>query len=859
MFEGYNYVDKNGSGAKDRFENPEAVRTIYDQLSTEDLPDARRRTKIRALYDGNLPYDPKKLEASAQKNLANINTMGLKGTIDNRAAAILRLQSDTANLIELRPIARELAGPDASRIGRVVAEEFSTLLREKGAFIAAVARMNRETDLYGLGPITWPSALDYCPVALDRAQIRFVGNGPVSSSEHEIFMFESTLTADYLRFLLDNEATAVAVGWNVQQIKEWLVKAFYHGEDTRSQPGVDGSTTLTEAALSYVRRNILGDEKQFQQFHVIHVFVKEVAWPRGITHIIMPATAKDAFLFQSKNAYRSMDECFLWYPYTVVERYAKEVRGLASYRYAIERTNNRLTCQIVDAAFLASSLVLSQVPGAAQAQDISITEQGRYTILPAGFQPAQSQVKPDLQSLMGVKQALDQIGNNAVTGSDMAPVSTTGVKAFDGSGPKQQTKTEMEIQQRLKSHQNVADHAQRQDVLNKICRQSFLRALRLALMNPIERVDFPEIDDWVRRCEMRGVTLEQMMSIPQLFTIVACRDLALGAEGKVDTFNNFLQIHGGTIDESGRKFIARESARLLFGQRDADQILPEVSRDQAPSDQASFATMENNQMKMGFQAMVGQDQMHWSHIPIHSQLLQEIVEMVAAPDDNTPDLNEFNGDPEQSMQIGEQTLSNIQEDPKKILGILTMASKHVQEHLQIGGMQIGMQAQAKQVQEMLRDLRPTTKALNLAVATQERVERAKREEQEREMQALQEQANQAEVEKAKYKIDRDAEVAKYKVDKEDEIARMRLENEMRRGDTQDEIAASRAASEESRRERETASKLDAQKKLSDAKVNAANAVARFNATNEITGMQSVSPADIAGMGTDEEALNYMSL
>lgn len=858
MFEGYNYVDKTGQGAKDRFSDPKAVRAIYDHLSTEDLPDARRRAKIRALYDGNLPYDPRKLEASAQKNLANINLMGLKGAIDNRAAAILRLQSDTANLIELRPIARELAGPDAEKVGRVVSEEFSTLLRENGAFIAAIARMSREADLHGLGPVTWPSAIDYCPTALDRAQVRFIGNGPVSSSEHELFMFESTLTADYLRFLLDSPDIAESAGWNVAQVKEWLVKAFYHGEDTRSQPGVEGSTTLPEAMLSYVRRNILGDEKQFQQFHVIHVFVKEVAWPRGITHIIMPATAQDVFLFERKNAYRTMDECFLWYPYTVVERYAKEVRGLASYRYAIERTNNRLMCQIIDAAFLSSTMVLAHVNGTPNAQDITISEQGRYTILPAGFQPAQAQVKPDLQSLMGVKQTLDQVGSASITGDNLAPVSTTGVKMFDSHGVKAPNKIDTEVQQRLKAHQNVADHAQRQDILNKICKQSFLRALRLALMSPVERVDYPEIDEWVHRCGMRGVTLEQMMAIPQLFSIVACRDLALGAEGKVDTLNNFIQMHGGTIDESGRKYIARESARLLFGQRDADQIIPDVSRDQAPNDQASFATMENNQMKMGFQVVVGQDQLHWSHIPIHSQLLQEIVEMVAAPQDNTPDLNEFNGDPEQSMQIGEQTLQNIQEDPKKILGILAMASQHVQQHLQIGGMQIGMQGQAKQVEKMIRDLRPTTKALNLAVATQERVERAKREEQEREMQALQEQASSAEVEKAKYKIDRDAEIAKYKIDKEDEVNRMRLENEMRRGDVQDNIASNRALNEESRRDREVESKLDAQRRISEAKVDAANTVARLNAANEITGAQSVSPADIATMMTDNE-LDYMSL
>ena len=231
--------------------------------------------------------------------------------------------------------------------------------------------------------------------------------------------------------------------------------------------------------------------------------------------------------------------------------------------------------------------------------------------------------------------------------------------------------------------------------------------------------------------------------------------------------------------------------------------------------------------------------------------------MVAAPDDNTPKLNEFNGDPIQSEQIGEQTLQNIQDDPKKVLGILAACSKHVQEHLAIGGMEIGMEAQAKQVQKMLKDLRPTTKALNLAVATQERVERAQREKQEREMQALQEQASQAEVEKAKYKIDRDAEIAKYKVDKEDEIARLRLEAEGRRGEAQDAIAANRAAGDEARRNAETQSRIDAAKQISDAKANAAKAVGRFNAVNEITGMQSVQPGDIAN--EPDAGLGMMSL
>ena len=858
MFEGYNYVEKNGQGAKDRFENPQALRAVYDHLSTEDLADVPRRTRIREQYDCHLPFDPHELEQSGQKNLANFNTGWMKGVIDQRADVITRLQADNANLIELRPIARELAGPQAAMIGRVAAEEWSTMVRDTGVFIPAIARMCKEADLYGFGPITFRSSLDYKPVALDRGQVKFIGDGPVFSSQHELIMFETELSADYLRFLLDNEELAAAEGWDVKELKDWIVRAYYENEESRAEPGTRGSVPQSESVLALARCNMLGEDEQFKTFHVINAFVKEVAWPRGITHIMMPAAAdkerKGGFIFKRKNAYRTMDECFLWYPYSFKDRYIKEVRGLASFLYPIGCTNNRFTCKIVDAGFQAASTVLEQ-PSGGGAQDISIVEQGNYIALPPGFKAAQSQVRPDLQTLMGVQQSVDQIGARAMAGADFGPMGALGAIPFkDQSRP---TKDELALQQSLRTRRDAGEFAKRQDVMNKIFRESFRRSLRLAAMNPVERVDFPEIEDWLRRCEMRGVTLEMLLSIPQLFTIVACRDLALGADGKVAALAEYVQLYGGTIDESGRRFIAREVAKLQFGQRDADEIIPERSRDQAPNDQASFATMENNQLKMGFQVMVGEDQLHWSHIPVHSRLLQEIVEMVAAPDDNTPKLNEFNGDPIQSEQIGEQTLRNIQDDPKKVLGILAACSKHVQEHLAVGGMEIGMEAQAKQVQKMLKDLRPTTKALNLAVATQERVERAQREKQEREMQALQEQASQAEIEKAKYKIDRDAEIAKYKVDKEDEIARLRLEAEGRRGDAQDAIAASRAAGDEARRNAEAQSRIDAAKKISDAKANAAQAVGRFNAVNEITGMQRVQPGDIAN--EPDAGLGMMSL
>ena len=854
MFEGYHYVEKNGQGAKKRFENPETIRTIYEKLSTDDLPDANRRAKIRKLYDGNLPYNPHVLEQSGLKNLANVNFLGLKGVIDNRADAILKLAQDTANLIELRPIAREMAGPDAERIGTVVAEEFSAMVRDNPSFIPAIATMNKEADLYGLGPVTWPSPLDYCPIALERGQIRFVANGPVVSSRHEVIMFESTISASYLRFLLDNEETAIALGWNIPEVKKWLIEVYFNGADTKYQSGFDGSTTPIEEAISMVRRNALGEEQQFQDLYVIHAFVKEVAWPRGITHVMIPSKGQSKFLFEKQNAYRTMDECFLWFPYSVKERYAREVRGLASFLYPIEKLNNRFLCQIVDSAFRASSLVLAQQNQGVQSQQLTINEQGLYTVLPVGVTPAPQQFNPNFQSLVGVKQLLDQVGTGTVSGTDKGPVATTGIDVFK-NGSSGQTKAEVEIQQRIKAHRDEAEFAQRQDVLNKIFRESFKRALRLASMNPIERVDYPEIDAWVERCAMRGVQLEQMLVIPQLFSIVVCRDLALGADGKVNEMTQYVQLYGGTIDENGRKFLARQHAKLRFGAGDADRIIPEISRDQAPSDQSSFATLENNMMKAGMPAQVGMDQMHWSHIPVHAQILQEIVDQVHAPEDNG------GGAPAASQAFAAESGADPGEDienPRGLLQLLQIASQHIQEHLQYGAQQIGMQEQAKQVTKMLRDLRPTIKALNLAVATQERVEQAQREEQQREIEALQEQASQAEIEKAKYKVDRDAEVARYRVDRENEVAMRRLELEGQRGAAKDGAAARRAAGDEARRDAETTAKIDAQNKLTQAKMNAANAAARFDVTNRVTGQQTVSPSDLYG-GDENEALNYMSL
>lgn len=846
-FEGYNVVEKNGQPAKRRFTSPLAVRTVYQRLKEDDSKESLRRAKILKMYAGNLPYNPEELRQSGAKNIANINFLGLKGAIDARADVILRLSSDTANLVEFRPLRREVAGPAAENVARVVAEEFSYTLRDVGKFIPALAMMNKEADLYGLGPVTWPTSVDYNPVALERTQVKFIGNAPVHSAEHDLFMFESVLPASFLFSILDDEAGAEAGGWSPRMAKEWAVRVFRDGYETASEPGSAPGTTALETQISLLRRNMFEEEHQFDELKVIHVFVREMAFPRGITHIVIPASApgdrEDDFLFYRQNAYRTMDECFMWFPYSISERYARSVRGLGSFLYAPEAASNRLKCAFLDSIFRNMTIMFAQA-GAGQQQTLTLNEQGPFTFVPKEFTPIQNNVKPDLGTSLQAIQYIDSLGVSSVEGTGKGPVATTGPKLFQGA--ERQTKADVELQQRLRSHKDEALFTQRLQIVDKVVRQSCIRFIRLVARvaggDVVAAADYPEVVEFIERCAKRDVTVEEILSIPSLFTIVTCRDLVLGSAGKVAVLGEILGGPGaGILDETGRRNAMRDAIQLRCGVTAADRYIPEASRDRAPSDQASFAQLENDMLEMGREVRVGQDQLHWAHIPVHAEVLQRIVDTVGAPADNDPE----------SQKHAEMAAQQVQ-DPKGLLAVLVSASKHVQEHLAVGRLQPGMAEKAKRIEKMLRDLRPTIKSLNLAVATQERVEEAQREKRQRELEDLQKRADENEVRKAQVEAEKKAETDRYRADLDHQVAMHRLELDRQVALGKAGLDAGVAAGEQARRDAEAAAKIEREDQLAKAKTNAANAVQRMNTLQDATGFGRTTPADVVNNGGPDE-------
>lgn len=872
-FPGFQTVKKGSAvPVRRRFTDPSAVYAIYDNLKTMDQADAKRRAVIRNVVSGALPYSKAQLRAKGLAHMTNLNFGKLKNALDARSEAIMRLNSDTCDLIELVPVSDGSAGPNDQYFADIAAQEFSVAVRREGHLIPALATMQRESDMYGIGPVSFPDSDDFAPVAIERAQVKFDTEGPSVSTDHEFVMVESELSASYLFAVLDNEELATQEGWDVSTLKRLMIDVFDKGKDIANDPSTPDGLSPMEAAIRRYKMNSFYEVHQFDRFPVIHVYVREMASPRKVSHIIVPGAncspETKRFLFYGENEFDSMDQCLLWFSSCPADTKVSEVRGIASHLVPIERVSDRLTGAVIDSAFRAARLTLQQAtPGANPT--VSLSESGNTTIIAAGLEPvANPNNGSNLQAIAGIGKMVSQLGIGSVAGTDLAPIST-GIKVQEGSDAV--SKAEAEIQEHRRMLKDESMFNQRVTVLDKVFSESFRRFMKIVNGPSVIANEIPVVRDFIRNCRRRGLTKAMLHELPDRFMIVTCRDLVLGADGKYTVLGQILSTVSGNLDESGRRNATHDMIRLRLGRRAAERYCPVQSRDKMPTAEASFALQENNAMKRLEPVAVGMDQMHWSHIPVHAQVLEEIQQTVEQGLAEAQGMQK-RGEKVQGNENGE--LAPQVENPEVLAQVLEAASTHIQQHLEYGGGEMGMKENARQINKMIAGLDDTIKALNLAIATQRRVREAEEEKRQREMEALEQQASEAEMQKALAKVqadkevglakvqadkeiglarleaDREVSVGKLQIEREDRTERLGLDREAARARAENDAAIARAGIENRRAESEASietARRESQGRLGIAnqQAEAANLLEQRRRFKSVTGRDVVSPSEVA--------------
>lgn len=874
--EGFNFTEGDSpKPARSRFTKASALYEVYRNFMLRDMKDSQRRAKIRRINDGFLPYNPADLQKAGQAWRTNMNFKGMANAIQARADAVSRLAIDTCSLVTLSSVTPESAGPDDERITTVLAEELSRSWRRDGRIIPALAMMNKEADLYGIGPLVWADPDSYVPVALERAQICFDPDGPAVSSDHDVIFVDTIVPATTIFRVLENPELSARVGWNLPAVRRYAVEVFKNQTDTASQFTADG-IPLEEAALAMLQRNDFYETEQFKKLHVLRVYVREMKAPRHITEIIVPANDSNnltdspkEFLFMREDAYDTMDQAFVWYTASLSQRYAKALRGIASTLAPISATEDRVTCAMIDATIRSMSLVLRQKnPGATPMN--TLAELGPYTVIGADMEavPNANQMS-NFQTAIQVRGMLDQLGAGSVAGTSMAP---TLPKVQDGDT---QSKAAAEINEHRRTQRDENAFASRLHTWDLVFAETFRRFMKIATGPAVVMNDYPVVKEFVDRCAARGVDKEILREVKDRFIVHTCRDLVIGSEGIIQFLMQATQLSGNS-DEAGRKMLAHDVIRYRLGIAAANRYMPVESRDSAPSNDASIATLENNCIKAQQPVLPSSDQRHYPHIRIHMQVLQEIQQQVEQGLVEARRISQERGG---VTQNAEGELAPQIENPEVLAAVLQAASHHIQQHLQFLQRQLGVKDLVKEIQRVLTGLAPVIKALNLAIAEQRRVREAEQEKQQRELEDLQRRASEAETERAHYEADRQAETERYRIDKmhEVELAKLQMQGQegqqrlamegqerAQRGRIDYEAARNKAMieSEQARQQmalRDQESRhgmaLAEQSAASEARARASEAAAGKMANSErlaeVTGRQSPQPADFV----DNQAAN----
>lgn len=867
---GYEYLEEGRPvAAKKRFTIPRAVYDVYDEFRRLDTKDADRRARLKRIYNAFLPYDPAELRKAGQAWRTNVNFRAVANAIDARSDAVEKLAIDPCSLVTISSAVPEAAGPDDSRITTVLEEEFSRALRADGRIIPALAMMNKETDLYGIGPVTWRDPEDYVPVALERAQIVFDPDGPIISDDHEIIFVDTVLPATTVFRVLDNPELSKAAGWNVPAMRKYAMTVFRDQVETTTGYAVESGVTPEERFVELIRTNGFQEANQFRKFHVLFVYVREMAAPRKITFLIMPAdrqgqdgTLEQEFLYEGKDAYDTMNQVFVWHTATSSQRYAKSVRGIASSLAPISAIQDRVLCSVVDGTIRAMSLVVKQKnPGATPM--LSLQEIGPYTVVGADLEPVpNANQMSNFQGAMQVNNLLSQLGPGSVAGTLLSP---TFPRVDDGG--QQMSKAEAEIKDRVRTQRDENHFSSRMHAWDLIFSETWRRFVKIATGSQVVLNEFPHVKEFVARCEKRGVPKDVLKAAKDMFIVQACRDLVIGGEGIIQFISMIEAQSSGNADEAGRRAMSHDKVRYRLGAKAANRYFPEESRDSAPSNDASIATLENNALQTQQQVLVGPDQRHYPHIRVHMQVLQMVQQLVEQGMAEAQRKSQEEGG---VTQNAEGELAPQVENPEGLAGILQAASYHIQQHLRYFQTQIGVENQVKEIQQTLVGMAPTIKALNLAIAEQRRVQEAEQEKQQRELEELQKRASEAETERAHYEADKQAETERYRIDRmhEVEMARLQLQGQegqqrlamegqerAQRGRLDYETARNRAMidSEMARQqmarqdqESQHGMRLAEETAANDARIRAgavADRVEAMNRVSEVTGRQTPQPAD----------------
>jgi len=662
--DGLGSLDDKGKPVEPRLKDVKSAINIYHGLRRADESSSINRARIDAMFDGANPYDAGALSASGQGLKTNLNFGEAQRLLDISLSAYVDLYSSLERLVEVRGTEGEPA--EITEQEGIVAEEITHMLRSWPEFHSSYLRLCTSFIKHGTG-ITYFDTPDEWRFRVGSfTDILIPRQTPASENAIDIAIGRREYHLHELYAFIKNEKAAARVGWDVDEVKRVIVKnASTSGRTSRHHTYTDWEATQQE-----LKNNDLHAGHQNPTVSVLHFWVREI--DGSVSHYIAAENSPKEFLYKKISRYETPEQAYVIFTYgTGSNGTYHSIRGLGHRIFNHIQTSNRLRCQMIDGAMLASAVMIQ--PDSQRALDeLGFTYYGAYAVLSPNVNIIEKAI-PNLGT--AVQPALEDISQQLALNTDT--VSTYGPQQGSPYRNQMQVVADMDVSTRLSGASLNLFYSSWNRLLREVVRRIVT-----------SKKSDPALKDFYTRCANRGIS-ESFIRTLDVARTKAVRSIGNGSYANRLVALRELQAIAGSFDEVGRQNLTRDIVSTRVGHDLADRYAPQVE-EARPTVDNKIAFFENQQLMQGTPVPVESNEIHGAHLQIHVPemmlLIEQLNEGVADPVQSLPAMQAFYqhiaettqllaqdpsqeamvGEANQALQFAEEMINNTSKQVQKI-------------------------------------------------------------------------------------------------------------------------------------------------------------------------------------------------
>ena len=586
----------------ERISDAGSARSMLYELIDDDQVASHRRSQIQGIIDGNAPYNEQQLREVGQADRINVNW----GHAESKVESAVIPYFDILTSVGTYATIKTKHGKDMGKRqewSNIITEEFQRLLSSSNPnFLAQHQVCHKELVIHGQACMYFPDQTDWRARAIEPWNLVVPRGVKVDWNNWEFCFVLDDLYCEQLYSYIKDEEAAERGGWSVEDCRQAIMDARVDEQDQR-RPWEWYQRELKSNSLyySHARSKII---------KIAHMYVRE--YDGKISHYIFDRLNGTEWLCAKRGRYQNFSQAFTLFLNGVGNGYYHGVRGLGQKMYKWAEAMNRVNNALMEGTIL-GSCVMFQPTTQGDAEKLKSVQIGPMRILPAGLNPTQFSVGPNLNAAMQTAQFFQGQQSDDI-GSFMPSVS-------GGSGRKKGNK-EVEIEIGEKSR------------LTNTRAEIYLQALDLHYAEVYRRAVNPNLIEedhggkealaFQRACIERGVPAIALLDID---SVKATRSIGQGSSAARMQAMELISEYLPQLPESNRKRVINANIAAIAGQTGVDTFgIPEESKPEGSD--ISIASLENNAFQTGGQVMIDPDQNHFTHLKVHFQFAGSIVQGV---------------------------------------------------------------------------------------------------------------------------------------------------------------------------------------------------------------------------------------